>query len=218
MKLSRPAKPSLRPFVGLIWASTSEPIGNAPARRKELVLPTGATHIVLRLEDAPLRLYDDLADDLGHDVGTALIGGPRASPYIKDVSKPVPTVGAMLRPGAIELLFQVPAIELAGSHARIEDLWPRPLLADIIDQLREEPQLSDRLNLLEDILLSRLPYVHGIHPLVAHALQRFDASANVGEVVTETGFSHRHFTRTFTASVGLTPKTYCRIRRFGRVL
>jgi AraC-like DNA-binding protein len=218
MKLSRPPKPSLRPFVDLIWASTPEATLAPPPGRKELVLPTGATHIVLRLEDAPLRLYTDLDDDLGENVGTSLIGGTRASPYVKHVSNPVPTVGAMLRPGAIELLLQVPAIEIAGRHSRIDDLWPQSLLSNMLDQLRETPRLADRLNLLEDILFSRLPHVHAVHPLVAHALGQFDASARVGDVVTETGFSRRHFTRTFTEWVGLSPKTYCRVRRFGRVL
>lgn len=218
MMLSRRPRPSLRPFVDLVWASSPEAVPAPSPSRKELVLPTGAMHLVLRLENAPLRLYAGLDDDLGEAVGTSLIGGARASPYIKDVSNPVPTVGAMLRPGAIELLSKVPAIELAGRHTRIDDIWPRSVLSDMIDQLRERPRASDRLTLFEDILTSRLPQVHAIHPLVAHALGRFDASASVGDVATETGFSQRHFKRTFTEWVGLTPKTYCRVRRFGRVL
>lgn len=218
MKLCRPPRPSLRPFVDLIWASV---LDAAPAPRsapKELVLPTGAAHIVLRLEDVPLRLYRDLDDVLGEDVGTALIGGSRASFYIKHISKPVPVVGAMLRPGAVELLSRIPAIELAGRHTRLEDLWPRSGLADLIDRLRETPSLADRLKLFEDILSSRLPRVHAIHPLVAHALRRFDVAAGVEEVAFETGFSQRHFTRTFTEWVGLTPKAYSRVRRFSRFL
>lgn len=175
-------------------------------------------HLVLRLEDAPLRLFAGLNDAVGKTFGTSVIGGARASSYIKDLSHPVPTVGAMLRPGAIELLSNVPAIELAGRHTRIEDLWPSAALSDLTDQLRETHQLSERLTFFEDILSSRLPHVHAIHPLVAHALGRFQTCSSVGEVVTETGFSQRHFTRTFTEWVGLTPKTYCRVRRFGRVL
>lgn len=218
MKLSRRPRPTLRPFVDLIWASTSEATLALPPGRKELVLPTGATHIVLRLDEAPLRLYADLDDDLGENVGTCLIGGARASPYIKDVSNPVPTVGAMLRPGAIELLSNVPAFDLAGRHTRIEDVLRPSVLSAMINQLRERPRLSDRLNLFEDILSSRLPHVHAIHPLVAHALGRFDDCACVGDVVAETGFSQRHFTRTFTEWVGLSPKTYARVRRFGRLI
>jgi AraC-like DNA-binding protein len=175
-------------------------------------------HLVLRLEDAPLRLFAGPDDAVGETVGTSMIGGARACAYFKDVSNPAPTVGAMLRPGAIELLSNAPAIAFAGRHTRIEDLWPPAALSDVIGRLRETQTLADRLALFEDILSSRLPHVHAIHPLVAHALERFQACASVGEVVTETGFSQRHFTRTFTEWVGLSPKTYCRVRRFGRVL
>lgn len=218
MKLCRRPRPSLRPFVELIWASAPDAFLVMPMRRKELVLPTGAMHLVLRLEGAPLRLFAGPDDDIGETVGTSVIGGARASPYFKDVSNPVPAGGAMLRPGAIELLSNVPAIELAGHHTRIEDLWPPAALSDVIDQLRETQTLAGRLTLFESVLSSRLPHVHAIHPLVAHALERFQACASVGDVVIETGFSQRHFTRTFTEWVGLGPKTYCRVRRFGRVL
>ncbi len=218
MKLCRRPRPSLRPFVDLIWASEPDAFLVMPTRRKELVLPTGAMHLVLRLEGAPLRLFAGPDDAVGETVGTSVIGGARACAYIKDVSNPAPTVGAMLWPGAIELLSSIPAIEFAGRHTRIEDLWQPAALSDVIDRLRERQTLAGRLTLFEDVLCSRLPHVHAIHPLVAHAIERFDGCASVGEVVTETGFSQRHFSRTFNEWVGLSPKTYCRVRRFGRVL
>ena len=218
MTLSRRPRPSLRPFIDLLWASISDAAPAPPKSRRELVLPTGAMHVVFRLEEAPLRLYADQDDRLGESVGTSLIGGARASAYIKDVANPVPTVGAMLRPGAVEFLSRIPAIELAGRHTRMDDIWPSPVVSDIVDRLRGTPRAAERLNLLEDFLAARLPHVHAIHPLVAHALGRFDACVPVGHVVAETGYSQRHFTRIFTECVGLGPKTYCRVRRFGRVL
>ena len=218
MKLSRAPRPSLRPFVDVIWASDGETSPVPQIGWKELVLPTGATHIVFRLGDTPLRIYRDRDDILGQNVGTSLIGGARATPYIKDVSISAPSVGAVLRPGAIDVLADVSAIELAGRHTQLENLLPHSRLSSIIDQLRETSQICARLRIFEDFLSSRLPQVHAIHPLVAHALERFDARACVWDIVTETGFSQRHFTRTFTQWVGLAPKTYCRVRRFGRVL
>ena len=83
-----------------------------------------------------MRLHADPDDPVGRLVGISLIGGARTSFYIKEISNPAPTVGAMLRPGAIELLPQVPATKLAGKHARVEDLWPGSVLADTMDQLR----------------------------------------------------------------------------------
>jgi AraC-like DNA-binding protein len=43
-------------------------------------------------------------------------------------------------------------------------------------------------------------------------------AAPVGVVVDRTGLSHRRFLGLFTEQVGLTPKRFCRVRRFQRVL
>lgn len=163
MKLCRRPRPSLRPFVDLIGVSTPDAFLVMPMRRKELVFPTGAMDLVLRLEGAPLRLIAGPDDAVGETVGTSVIGGARACAYIKDVSNPAPTVGAMLRQGAIELMSNVPAIEFAGRHTRIEDLWAPAALSDLMDRLRETQTLAGRLTLFEDILSARPP-VHLSRP------------------------------------------------------
>jgi AraC-like DNA-binding protein len=84
--------------------------------------------------------------------------------------------------------------------------------------LSEAHSASDRLDVLEAALTARLPRACGINPLVAHALARFGASCRVGDVVREVGYSHRHFTALFRETVGLRPKPYCRLLRFGRAL
>jgi AraC-like DNA-binding protein len=53
---------------------------------------------------------------------------------------------------------------------------------------------------------------------VATALQQFKSVTSVGEVVKSSGYSHRRFIALFSRAVGLTPKAYCRVRRFRGVL
>ena len=72
--------------------------------------------------------------------------------------------------------------------------------------------------MIEDFLMRRFPSVRGIHPDIAHALSRFTSGARIADVVSETGFSHRHFIKVFEATVGLTPKRYRRVQRFNHVL
>jgi AraC-like DNA-binding protein len=58
-------------------------------------------------------------------------------------------------------------------------------------------------------------------PCVAFALSTFDAVPHVhaiGRVSEKTGWSPRRFIQLFKESVGLTPKLYCRVRRFQAVL
>ncbi len=217
MKLCRPPRPQLRPFIDLIWATEAE-ARPACAASRELVLPTGVMHIVFRLGGHPLRLFTGADDDEGSTVGSSVLGGVRAKPYLKDVSDPGATVGIMLRPGTRELLSAAPAGALAGAHTRLGDIWPRTDFAELGARLWDAPTLAARLIALEDFLARRLPPVRGIDPLIAQALERFDTGMSVRAVVQESGFSHRHFATKFKEVVGLGPKTHCRILRFNRVL
>ncbi len=204
---------ALRPFVKLLWASDDASTSRLGGPARELVLPTGAMHLVVRLSDHPLRLYQHLDDPVGRVVGHAVVGGARAAAYLRDVSGPARSVGAQLLPGAADLLFGAGADELAGRHTPLEDLWGRST-----DEARERliaaGPAERQLDVFESILAARLPRVHGLHPAVAHALERFSTRHEVRRVVKESGYSHRRFIEVFRAAVGLGPKLYCRILRF----
>lgn len=217
MVLKRAPRPALRPFVEALWVTdeTNEPL--SVAARREHVLPTGLMHLVFRLSDDPLRLFTDVDDTSGEVVGDALVGGARASFYIREVSRPLCSVGAQLRPGGAEALFGVSADELAGRHTRLDDLWG-PSVASMRERLAERRPLEQRLDVLEVILAERLPQVRGLHPAVAQALEQFTATSIVDTVVRGSGYSHRTFISLFRRSVGLTPKRYSRVLRFLRAL
>lgn len=206
----------LRLFVKQVWAS------EAPARpdgaARERVLPSGAMHLVLRLNDEPLRIYRDERDERGAGFGTAVVGGARPCFYLRDVSRPSASVGAMLLPGAALALFGVSARELAGTHTPLAALWGTDV-ERMRTRLLAERDPEARLAVFEAELTARLPRVRGLHPAIAHTLARFDAGVrDVGEVVTETGYSHRRIVTLFHETVGLSPKRYCRIRRLERAL
>jgi AraC-like DNA-binding protein len=201
----------LRLFVKLLWFSD----GGAAAGR-ELVLPTGSMHLAIRLEDEPLRVYDSVDTVTSRAIGTAVVGGARAGFYVRDISRPVRSLGAMLYPGASLPLFGVPADELAGRHTPLDDLWSD---VDVMrDRLRGLASPQEQLAVFAAILTARLPRVRGIHPAVAHALQRFAAGCEVRSVVDEVGYSHHQFITLFREAVGLAPKRYCRVLRFHRVV
>jgi AraC-like DNA-binding protein len=211
--VTRAPIPALRPFVKLLWASDEDPTRLLKGPARELVLPTGAMHLVVRLSDHPLRLYEHLDDQVGHIVGHAVVGGARAGAYLRDVSGPARSVGAQLLPGAAFVLFGARADELAGRHTPLEDLWGRSA-----DEARERliaaGPAGRQLDVFESLLAARMPRVHGLHPAVAHALERFSTTHEVRRVVNESGYSHRRFIEVFRAAVGLGPKLYCRVLRF----
>ncbi|HMJ15310.1 MAG TPA: DUF6597 domain-containing transcriptional factor, partial [Polyangiaceae bacterium] len=117
--LLRVPRPALRPFVKVLWASDDTRAAPNGVTR-ERVLPTGTAHIAFRLSDHPLRVFDDFDTSIEHVLGHAILGGPRAASYVRDVSQPARSVGAQLQPGAVALLTRAPAAEVSGRHVRLD--------------------------------------------------------------------------------------------------
>jgi len=213
MPISRLPRPALRPFVELLWASDGhEPSGSGAGR--ELVLPTGCLHIVVVLSGPPLRLFRDGHDQVGRWIGGSVIGGARAGAYLKQASAPRTSVGALLRPGAAELMIGAPAGLFSNAHTLLEDVWGTAPVAALRERLDAAKGGAARLALFEAALAARLPHLRGIDPMVAQALTRFDACWSVGAIVQDVGSSHRHFSKVFREAVGLNPKTFQRLLRF----
>lgn len=214
MIIQRPPALPLRPFVKLFWAS--DQINTESSTDRERLLPTGNMHVVFRLSDQPIRIFDSVEDCKGRTFGCAVIGGLRSSYYVKDVSQHARNVGAVLYPGAAQFLFGAPADEFAEQHTAVDDLWGRHA-TDVREQLKEESSLQKQLDLFELFLIKKVPQWHSIHPSVAHALKRFPF-IDVVQAVRESGYSHRQFIKLFRTTVGVSPKLYCRILRFQSVL
>lgn len=217
MLLSRPPIPPLRPFISLLWASDDSEGTEPVVARRERVLPTGAMHLVFRISSDPLQLFEHAESATGHSLGHAIVGGARARCYVRDISRPTSSVGAMLRAGAARPLFGVSAAELSGRHTPLEELWGSAALA-IRERLLELHAPECQLQYFESLLLERLPRVRGMHPAIASALERLSEGLEVRDIVAESGYSHRHFIALFEEAVGLTPKRCARVLRFRGVL
>lgn len=209
----------LRPFVQALWASEEGAAGGAG---RERVLPAGTTNVVLRLSEHPLRLFRDALDPQGWTVACAVIGGPRAAAYVRDVSAPFRSVGAQLHPSGAEAVLGVPAGEIAGRHTALDEVWGHEA-ALARERLSEVRGLDAQIDLFERILTERIlasPRLDGgvRRAVAAHAARRLEMGADVGRVVEESGYSHRRFIELFQREVGLAPKVYLRVHRVQRAL
>ena len=216
MVLTRPRNPALRPFVQSLWAVGPTRTSRTDHITRERVLPTGAMHLVFRLSDHPLRLFETIEDPVGHSMGHAIVGGVRAAFYVRDISEPVHSVGAQLHPSVSTVLFGAPAQDFAGRHTSLDDLWGASAA-----EVRERLQVDNperQLEILESVLADRLSQMRPLHPAVRHALERFSANASVHDIVREVGWSHRRFIELFRNAMGLTPKLYTRLLRFRRTI
>ena len=103
--MQRPPHPLLAPFVKTAWASLPATAAAQVAPAREHVLPTGLMHLVVRLSGPAVRIFDSAADGEGRRLGPALVGGPRAGFYAKDITAPASSVGVQLLPGAAQALL-----------------------------------------------------------------------------------------------------------------
>lgn len=216
MHLTRRPGPSLRPFVERLWASDCSGAPARPTTRRELVLPTGGTHLAIRVAGEAFRVYAGRHDPQGQAMGHAVVGGPRASAYCREAGSTARSVGAQLRVGATTGLFGVPAHELAGRHTALDDLWTD--VPEVRDRLADAGTLDALLDCFEALLAAHVGAVDTLPPAVSYALGRLAAGAPVGRVVQEIGRSHRCFIEQFRSTVGLAPKMHGRLARFGRAV
>ncbi|MBX3587263.1 MAG: AraC family transcriptional regulator [Ramlibacter sp.] len=213
MLVTRPPCPALQPFVKTLWAADPQPGQPTRAGAREHVLPTGDMHIAFRLCGPPLKVFEHADDRTGRSFGHAVVGGARSAHYARDTSAPGRSAGAQLRAGAAWALLGAPACALAGMHTPLELLWGAAA-GHALEQLDAAGGAWQRLQMLERLLLARLRAAHGLHPAVAHGLQRLVAGASVRDAVAQSGASHRHFIALFREHTGLAPKTYSRLLRF----
>jgi len=167
-----------------------------------------------------VRVYD--RQDLGkYDKlrGAALVG-PHSEFFVIDTAQQRNVIGVHFKPGGAFPFLPLPADELHGRHISLEDVWGG-WAAELRERLLAAKSLAGRFCILEAALLARLWRPLERHPAVDFALGRFRGgpqTPTVGEVTEESGLSSRRFIELFRQQVGLTPKLFCRVRRFQEVL
>jgi AraC-like DNA-binding protein len=194
--------PPLSEFVDFFWIYEDY----APPHRGERLLPTGTSELIFS------------ADASGR--AASGVSGARSEALMLDTSTPFSVIAVHFRPGGSFPFFGVPSTELRNQGVSLDLLWGQDA-ASFGDQLWEEKTAGKRFNLLEEALLRRSRGRFDRHAAVRYALDAFDRSNGmrpVGDVIQGIGLSPRRFRELFGSEVGLSPKAFCRIRRFNEVL
>jgi AraC-like DNA-binding protein len=129
-------------------------------------------------------------------------------------------MGVLFKPGGAYPFLDAPAGELQNLNVPLDALWGSEA-QDLRDRLQEATTPDSRFQVLEECLLGRVNLSRERHPAVTLALRAFQAVPQVqtiAEVAKDSGLSQKWFIESFRAHVGLTPKLYCRLRRFQRAL
>lgn len=208
--------PPLASFVECFWYWEGAPKLHA----RERLLPNGEATIVFNLREDEIRLYDADDPQRFEACGLVAFSGARTHCFAIDTATEDRVVGIQFHPGGTFPFFRVPAGEMANRLLALELLW-RGAAQEIREQLLAAPSVDALFALLERSLMARLARPLELHPAIelerGH-ICRAPHIATVSGVMKRIGLSQRRFIQLFQDQVGLTPKAFCRVRRFQRVL
>ena len=211
------------PLAGVVrcfwyWEGTFQ--GHTQTHTQERLMPTGEPTIVLDLHEEKIRVYDWKDPSRFEVFGHSILCGPRSEPFVIDTAQQDRVFGIQFRPGGTFPFFHAPCREFENRDVDLDLLW-RDAADRLREQLLEASSVEDMFQVAEAALLARLVRPLELHPAISYAARSFSTRphrAKVAAVVDSIGLSHRRFLQIFTDQIGLTPKAFCRVQRFQRVL
>jgi AraC-like DNA-binding protein len=209
-------RPPLSRFIHFLWLYE----GYTQPHAKERILPTGEMQLVINLHEDQSRLYDREDPSRCRTYRGALLSGAHAEYQVIDTAEQRFIMGVHFRPGGGFPFLRMPAGELRDMSVSLECLWG-PSAADLRERLLVASTHQARFQVLESTLLEEMSRGWERHAAVEFALRRFMAAPHVSTIASvgeRIGLSPKRFIQVFRDETGFTPKVFCRIRRFQRVL
>lgn len=187
--------------------------------RIERALPTARFQLFFSLSDAPIGGPGIANWEAGRGVSSLVVGIETHSIVI-DTTTLQSAIGVLFYPGRARAFFDAPADVFYNDRVPLDLIWGSTASA-LRDRLREASSAAEKFFVLETALLERLSRRLELHAAVRYGLEQFGRAPHIHsvlDVARETGLSRRRFAQLFREQVGITPKLYCRLRRFHEVL
>ena len=203
-------------FIELMWFGDDYIVPHALER----VLPTGDISLIINLYEDRTRVYDRNDPTKCKTLNGALVVGAYSEFSVIDTAEQRSTMGAVFKPGGASPFFNLPAGELQDTDVSLDTLWGVKA-SHLRESLLEAKTPEAKFAAFERALLEKIVMpLDPPHPAVHFAVGNFRRLPNraISNVTDQIGLSERRFIQLFAQQVGLTPKLYCRVQRFQRVL
>jgi AraC-like DNA-binding protein len=211
--------PPLAQYVEWFWFYE----GFFPGHTREHVLPDGSFELVINLREETRKLFDRRDAARFESFRRGWISGTHSQYIVIDAVPDSSMMGAHFKPGGAAPFLGAPADDFSGQVVDLEAIWGLEAWG-LRDRLLAAAGQRLKFRALEQFLMQRLAgrgAATASSPRVRWALERFVREPQVpaiGAIAGELGVSHKHFIHEFRRQVGLTPRMFCRIRRFQEVL
>ena len=204
---------------------------------QERLLPQAQAAMILNLREEPIAIYEDTRG--AGLYGTAVFSGARSNCFTIDCNQQERVVGVQFAPGGAFPFFRMPMSELEDSSFNMTDLWgnaagwmrervmaaqtPRAMLEELERCLLEQLGAAgcDARTVFGKTAGAGLGIAERLHPAVVYMAGELDICDGPGRVQAVTGrigMSQRRLTQIFHEQVGVSPKTFHRVRRFQHTL
>ena len=227
-------KVPLAALVECLWYWESAP----GPHLQERLLPQAQAAMILNLRDEPIAIYEGAGAAF---YGTAVLSGARSNCFTIDCNQQEQVVGVQFAPGGAFPFFRMPMSELEDASFDMADLWGEEA-AWVRERVLAAQTPRAMLEALEHCLMERLGMAahdaarkagagtslrpvssnfDRLHPAViymAGELDICDGPARVRTVTGRIGMSQRRLAQLFHEQVGVSPKTFHRVRRFQHTL
>jgi AraC-like DNA-binding protein len=211
--LARKPAPPLDQHISLIWYCAGYEVSHARERR----LPDGSVSLVIDLHHERIPCFLGAERNRVEHLRHAVVEGAHSRYSIINTSSLKELMGVQFRAGGSRPFLGVPASELYNSEVALESLWGGSA-AGLRERLQEAITPECKFQVLELALLARRNAAKvEPHPAVSFALgelAQVPQVRTIAEVTRQTGLSSRRLIELFHREVGMSPKLWCRVRRF----
>lgn len=206
---------ALAPYVAMIWDCQME----VQAFGLERILPKAGASLIINLAEDETRSYRNEGQWRCQRRSGSVLVGPGTRHFIIDTAEQCDVIGVEFHPGGARSIFNVPLDQFRDADTDLDDLAPSDARR-LREQLLEAGSASRRIAVLHRWLLDRLNDTV-LPTVVIHALKRLQCAPrtqSVADMAGYAGLSVRRLSALFRENIGVGPKRFLRLQRFGDVI
>jgi AraC-like DNA-binding protein len=214
-KMHQPSPP-LAEWVEFFWFYE----GLTPSHARERVLPDGTFELLINLKDEPRHVFDGKTLRPTQSYRHGWLSGTHSRYIVIDTAPNSSMMGVHFKPGGAARFLRQPASEFTEQVIELDQIWGQAGW-DLRDALLETRGVAAKFYVLHQFLLQRLRPLRRLCEATGHAVRQLTTEPSVVSlqgIARAAGLSHKQFIERFRAEVGMTPKRFCRIRRFHQTL
>lgn len=151
------------------------------------------------------------------EVPRIFVSGQAIKNYTLHLNGKIEMVGAVLKPVALFNFYGIPMFNFTGERIDFSIVEPEQS-ESLFKKIKKARSDSGRIKCFEDYFLELMKLNHsGSGEIIsaANAIYEQRGRTNISEMMEKVPMSRRNFERRFLNEVGVSPKVYAKIRRFG---